>query len=91
MVKYFMLQMYCMAGKGRYKTWTLDWTMDWTKTELWTRFWTHFQTGKQNVHTNLMFPGLPTVHFLITYSLVPKVVIIQISMDFFSTCQHLRS
>ena len=30
--------------------------------------------------TNLTFLGLPTIHFLIAYSLVPKVVIIQIPM-----------
>ena len=38
----------------------------------------------ENLQTNLTFPGLSTVHFLITYSLVPKGVIILIPMDFFS-------
>ena len=30
----------------------------------------------ESTNYSLMFPGLPTVHFLITCSLVPKVVII---------------
>ena len=38
------------------------------------------------LYGNLMFPGLSTVHVLITCSLAPKVVIIQTPMDFFSMC-----
>ena len=60
--------------------WTMDWTMDWTIwAGLWTGLWTRFWTGQ----TNLAFPGLHGVQYLIASSLVSKVRIIQIPMHFF--------
>ena len=51
----------------------MDWTMD---CGLWTRFW----TGQQ---TNLVFPGLPTIQYLIASSFVSKVRIYTDSYAFF--------
>ena len=62
-----------MAQNLDYGLWTGLWTLLWTG--LWTRFWTEQQT-------NLVFPGLPAVQYLIASSLVSKVKIIQIPMNF---------
>ena len=59
------------------------WNLDWTMTGLWTGLWTRFWTGQQNLQTNVTFPGLTAVQYLIASSLVSKVRIIQIPMHFF--------
>ena len=61
---------------GRYKTWILDSGLDYGL-----NFGLDFRLDSS---TNLAFPGLPTMQFLIASSLVAKVRIIQIPMDFFS-------
>ena len=57
----------------------MDWTIDWIMDSI-----LDLILDWKAESTNLTFPGLLTVHFLITCSLVPKVVIIQIPMDVFS-------
>ena len=41
-----------------------------------------FRFGKQNLRTNVAFPGLPIIQFLIASSLAPIARIIQIFMHF---------
>ena len=59
---------------GWYKTWTLDSGLDYGLDyglDIWTGLWTWFWTGQQ---TNLAFPGLHSIQYLIASGLVSKVI-----------------
>ena len=73
---------------GLCKTWTLDSGLDYGldyrldyELDYGLDYGLDFWTGQQ---TNLAFPGLPAVQYLIASSLVSKVRILQIPMHFFS-------
>ena len=80
--------------KGRCKTWTLDHGQDyhhWVMESIMDSILDLILTGMQNLQTNLTFPGLsPTVHFLITCSLVATTKGYDYTEFFQYRCQRLR-